>query len=304
MKINIIGVPLHYGCDRFGVEKGPKELRKKGLVDILKKHGNDVYDLGDLVIKELPASEKYKDDEHMKWLGPIVRANENLAEVVYNTVKTGYFAFSIGGDHAMGLGTLAGTSRAFGDDYGVVWIDAHGDINTGKSSPSGNIHGMPLAASMGFGDKRLENIYFEGKKVDVSKVFLICQRDLDEGEVQLIKDYNINFWSSKDVKEKGIEKVMEEVNERMDKLGINNYHVSFDIDAMDSNIVPGTGTPVGEGITLHDAEYLLCNLFSTGKIRALDFAEYNPGLEYDITTTNCMKLLDAISKCLAEAEQK
>ncbi|MGL5617327.1 MAG: arginase [Sarcina sp.] len=304
MKINVIGVPLHYGCDRFGVEKGPQRLREKGLIDILKKYGNDVYDLGDLVVKELPAAEKYKEDSHMKWLGPIIRTNENLAEVVYDTVKTGYFAFSIGGDHAMGMGTLAGTSRAFGDDYGVVWIDAHGDINTADSSPSGNIHGMPLAAAMGFGDERLVDIYFKGKKVDVSKVFLICQRDLDPGEIDLINKYNINFWSSEDVRDKGIKKVMEEVNQRMEQVGVNNYHVSFDIDAMDSNLVPGTGTPVGNGITVHDAEYMLCNLFSTGKIRALDFAEYNPGLEYDTTTTNCIKVLNSISQCLADAEQK
>ncbi|MGL5576240.1 MAG: arginase [Sarcina sp.] len=301
MKINVVGIPLHYGCDRFGVEKGPKKLREKGLINILEKYGNKVYDLGDLVIEELPASEKYKDDKHMKWVGPIIEANENLAEVVYDTVKTGYFAFSIGGDHAMGLGTLAGTSKYFGDDYGIVWIDAHGDINTGDSSPSGNIHGMPLAASMGFGDERLTNLYFKGKKVDSSKVFLLCQRDLDKGEIELIKKYNINFWSSEDIKEKGITAIMEEVTKKMEEIKVNNFHVSFDIDAMDSNLVPGTGTPVSGGITLHDAEYLLCNLFSTGKVRALDFAEYNPGLEYDITTTVCMKLLDSISSCLADA---
>ena len=203
-------------------------------------------------------------------------------------------------DPLHGLGTVAGSSKAFGEDFGVVWIDAHGDINTEESSPSGNIHGMPLASSMGFGSDKLKNIFFEGKKVDPSKVFLICQRDLDPGEVDMIKEYNINYWSSADIRERGMDVIMKEVVARMEKVGVNNFHLSFDIDSMDANLVPGTGTPVYDGINVHDTEYMLQQLFKTGKIKAMDFSEYNPGLEYTVTTDNCIKILNAVSKCLAE----
>ena len=300
MKMNIVGIPLHYGCDRFGVEKGPNKLRENGLIEIFEKNGNEVYDLGNLIVPERPASEKYEEGTHMKWVTPIVKCNEELAEVVYSSHKAGAFPFSVGGDHAMGLGTVAGSSKAFGEDFGVIWIDAHGDINTEESSPSGNIHGMPLASSMGFGSDKLKNIFFEGKKVDPSKVFLICQRDLDPGEVDMIKEYNINYWSSADIRERGMDVIMKEVVARMEKVGVNNFHLSFDIDSMDANLVPGTGTPVYDGINVHDTEYMLQQLFKTGKIKAMDFSEYNPGLEYTVTTDNCIKILNAVSKCLAE----
>ncbi len=300
MKMNIVGIPLHYGCDRFGVEKGPNKLRENGLIEIFEKNGNEVYDLGNLIVPERPASEKYEEGTHMKWVTPIVKCNEELAEVVYSSHKAGAFPFSVGGDHAMGLGTVAGSSKGFGEDFGVVWIDAHGDINTEESSPSGNIHGMPLASSMGFGSERLKNIFFEGKKVDPSKVFLICQRDLDPGEVDMIKEYNINYWSSADIRERGMDVIMKEVVARMEKVGVNNFHLSFDIDSMDANLVPGTGTPVYDGINVHDTEYMLQQLFKTGKIKAMDFSEYNPGLEYTVTTDNCIKILNAVSRCLAE----
>lgn len=302
MKMNIVGIPLHYGCDRFGVEKGPNKLRENGLIEIFKKNGNEVYDLGNLIVPERPASEKYEEGTHMKWVTPIVKCNEELAEVVYSSHKAGAFPFSVGGDHAMGLGTVAGSSKAFREDFGVIWIDAHGDINTEESSPSGNIHGMPLAASMGFGSEKLKNVFFEGKKVDPSKVFLICQRDLDPGEVDMIKEYNINYWSSADIRERGMDVIMKEVVARMEKVGVNNFHLSFDIDSMDANLVPGTGTPVYDGINEHDTEHMLQQLFQTGKIKAMDFSEYNPGLEYTVTTDNCIKVLNAVSRCLAEVK--
>lgn len=296
MNINILGVPLYYGCDRYGVQFGPEKLREKGLVDIFKKEGHKVYDLGNLYVKEVTAFEKYEVGTTMKYLSPVVNTNNNLAQSVYSTIKAGNFPFSVGGDHAMGLGTLAGAAKAFGEDYGVVWIDAHGDINTEASSPSGNTHGMPLGASMGFGSDKLKNIFFEGKKVDPSKVFLICQRDLDEGEVELIKEYNINLWTSADIKEKGMEAIMKEVIAKMEETKVNNFHISFDIDCMDASLVPGTGTPVDNGISVEDAEFMLEQLFKTGKIKAMDFAEYNPGLEYDKTTDSCIKVLNHLAK--------
>ncbi|MGL5067676.1 MAG: arginase [Sarcina sp.] len=299
MKIDVIGIPLHYGCDRFGVEKGPKKLRENGAIEALAKF-NEVHDMGDLIVEEKPASEKFAAGTSMKWLDEIVSSNENLAQVVYSAIKAGGFPFTLGGDHALGLGTLAGAAKAFGDDFGVVWIDAHGDINTAESSPSGNTHGMPLGASMGFGADELKNIYFDGKKVDAKNVYLLCQRDLDEGEVELIKEQNINLWTSEDIREKGMKVIMSEVTGKMLASGINNFHISFDIDSMDSNIVPGTGTPVMNGITVPETKEMLSELFKTKKISGFDFAEYNPGLEYITTTDNCMKIINYVSKFIAD----
>lgn len=299
MKIDILGVPLFYGCDRHGVENGPAQLRDKGLLEIFENAGHKVYDLGNLCVEEVTEFDKYEAGTTMKYLTPLTNTNNNLAESVYASIKAGAFPFSVGGDHAMGLGTLAGAAKAFGEDYGVVWIDAHGDINTEESSPSGNVHGMPLAASMGFGSEKLKNIFFEGKKVDPKNVFLICQRDLDAGEVDLIKEYNINLWTSDDVNEKGIETIMSEVTAKMAATKINNFHISFDIDAMDSSLVPGTGTPVADGVSVEQTQVMLERLFETKKIKAMDFVEYNPGLEYDITTENCLKVLDTLAnKCM------
>ncbi|WP_297437141.1 arginase [uncultured Clostridium sp.] len=301
MKIDVIGIPLHYGCDRFGVEKGPRKLRENGVIDILAKHGNEVHDLGDLIVPEKPASKKFAAGSTMKWVDEIIKTNENLAQAVYSSIKSGAIPFTLGGDHALGLGTTAGAAKAFGKDYGIVWIDAHGDINTAESSPSGNIHGMPLAAAMGFGADELKNIYFEGKKIEPKNVYLIAQRDLDPGEVDLIKEHNINLWTSEDIRTKGIDAIMVEVTEKMNASGINNFHISFDIDSMDSNIVPGTGTPVIDGTTVQDTKIMLSQLFKTGKIKVFDFAEYNPGLEFETTTDNCLKVVEYISKCMADA---
>lgn len=291
MNINILGVPLYYGSDRYGVQFGPEKLREVGLIDIFREAGHKVFDLGNLYVDEVVAFDKYEPGTTMKYLTSITAVNNNLAQSVYSTLNAGNFPFNVGGDHAMGLGTLAGAAKAFGEDYGVVWIDAHGDINTEESSPSGNIHGMPLGAAMGFGSDKLKNIFYKGVKVEPKNVFLICQRDLDEGEVELINKYNINLWKSSDIKEKGMEAIMKDVVEKMKATGINNFHISFDIDAMDASLVSGTGTPVANGISIDETKHMLRELFKTGKIKAMDFAEYNPGLEYDVTTKSCLEIL-------------
>ncbi|MGL4451830.1 MAG: arginase [Sarcina sp.] len=296
MNINILGIPLYYGSDRYGVQFGPEKLREAGIVGIFNNAGHKVFDLGNLYVDEVTVFDKFEANTNMKYLSAIVSANNNLAQSVYSTINAGNFPFTIGGDHALGLGTLAGASKAFGKDYGVIWIDAHGDINTDESSPSGNIHGMPLGASMGFGGEKLKNIFFKGTKVDSKNVYLICQRDLDKGEIELIKKYNINLWKSSDIEEKGIENIMKDITNTIDKSEVNNFHISFDIDSMDSSLVPGTGTPVKEGLNLDETKHMLKSLFDTGKIKAMDFAEYNPGLEYEITTKTCLDIINFLAE--------
>lgn len=296
MNVDMIGVPLFYGCDNPGVEKGPNTLRENNIIEIFEKNNNKIYDLGNLYVKPMDACNKFANDKNMKYLSSVINVNENLAEVFYNSLNANNFPLVIGGDHSLGLGSLAGASKFFNEDLAVVWVDAHGDINTNLTSPTGNIHGMPLAASMGIGDLSLQNIYFDGRKVDPKKVFILCARDLDKGELDLIDSLGLNVWTSKTVKEKGIERCVEELLNKVHDLNIKNIHLSFDIDCANPDLVPGTGTPVEDGISMNEAKYIIDTLFKSKKVKSMDFVEFNPDIEYETTVNNCLDLLKCVSK--------
>ena len=298
MNINVIGVPLFYGCDRKGVENGPNILRENKLISILEKgKSNKVYDFGNLNVKNINSDEKFNSDSKMKYLSPIIDLNTNLAHAVYSSLKSDSFPLVIGGDHSLGMGSIAGASKYFEDDLAVIWIDAHGDINTEETSPSGNIHGMPLAASMNLGSKDLTNLYFNGRKVNPEKVFILCARDLDEGELKLIDKLNLNVWTTKTIKEKGIGTILSELYKRLEEIKVNNIHLSFDIDCLDSSLVPGTGTPVENGMSLDEITYILKAVFETRKIKSMDFVEFNPEIDTNnITLNNCLSLIKVISE--------
>ena len=298
MNINMIGVPLFYGCDNPGVEKGPDTLRENNIIDIFKNNNNKIYDLGNLYVKHIDSCDKFADNKNMKYLSSVIDVNENLAQVIYNSLNANNFPLVIGGDHSLGLGSLAGVSKHLNGDFGVIWVDAHGDINTDLTSPSGNIHGMPLAASMGVGNKSLQDIYFKGRKVDPKKVFILCARDLDEGELELINSLKLNVWTSKSIKEKGIERCIEELLNKVYDLNIKNIHLSFDIDCANPDLVPGTGTPVKDGISMNEAKYIIDSLFKTKMIKSMDFVEFNPHIEYTTTLNNCLDLLKCVAKSM------
>ena len=171
MNISIIGMPLFYGCDKPGVEQGPKILRENNVIDIFAKKHN-VIDLGDISVPFLDAKEKFFTNPKIKYLNEVIECNTSLAEKVYLALNNGTIPFILGGDHSLALGSLAGASKYFNDDLAVVWIDAHGDLNTHETSPSGNIHGMPLAASIGFGYESLTSILFKKRKVNPENIFL------------------------------------------------------------------------------------------------------------------------------------
>ena len=199
MNISIIGMPLFYGCDRPGVEKGPEILRKNNLVEIFNEH-NTIEDLGDIDIKVIDEKDKYFDNSKMKYLAEVIASNTRLSDKVYSALTDNTFPVIVGGDHSLALGSIAGVSKYYGDDLAVIWIDAHGDLNTEETSPSGNIHGMPLAASIGVGYEGLTSILFKGVKVKPENIFILACRDLDEGEVELIKRLNINTWGIDEIK--------------------------------------------------------------------------------------------------------
>ncbi|MGG7142571.1 arginase [Clostridium nigeriense] len=296
MNISIIDMPLFYGCDNPGVEKGPRILRENNLLDIFNK-SHEVCDMGEVHVKNVSSNDKYAANAKMKYLDEVVRSNIGLADKVYESLKNSSLPLTIGGDHALAIGSIAGASKFFEEDLAVVWVDAHGDMNTLETSPSGNIHGMPLASSMGIGHEQLTNLYSPSQKVKPENVFLLGCRDLDLGELELIKEYNLNVWTMKDIKTKGIKVVLTELLEAIKKNNVNNIHFSFDIDSLDPSYVPGTGTPVEDGLSFSEGKEVIESIINTSLVRSMDFVEFNPDLDNNQKTLEtCLELLKVISK--------
>ena len=295
MNISIIGMPLFYGCDRPGVEKGPEELRKSNLIDIFEEN-HTVYDLGDIEVEKANAEDKFLSNSKLKYLDQVVNANNNLATKVLEALENNTLPFIVGGDHSLALGSIAGSSQFLGNDLAVIWIDAHGDINTHETTPSGNIHGMPLAASMGIGYEKLTSIFFNNFKVKPENVFILACRDLDEGEIELIDKLDINVWTNQDINNKGIDKVVKELLSLISSKNIKNIHLSYDIDCLDPEYVPGTGTPVSDGLSFSESKSLLESILGTSLVKSIDFVEYNPDLDQNNRTKEtCIELLKLIS---------
>jgi len=298
MKISIIDMPIFLGCDNPGVEKGPKVLRENNLLDIFNQ-SHLVCDMGEVHVNNVSSKDKYTANAKMKYLDEVIRSNFILASKVYESLSSSSLPLVIGRDHSLALGSIAGSSKFFNKDIAVVWVDAHGDINTDKTTPSGNIHGMPLAASMGIGHESLVNLFYQGQKVKPENVFLLGCRDLDLGELELIKEYNLSVWTMKDIKEKGISTVLDELIEALYAKNINNIHFSFDIDSLDSFIVPGTGTPVKDGLAFSEGKEIIERVLSTSLVKAMDFVEFNPLLDKNNRTLEiCLELLKIISKSM------
>jgi len=303
MDIDVIGVPLYYGCDRKGAELGPDKLREKKIIDIIEKHHHKIIDKGDISVTEVSNKDKYKDHPKMKYLDEIVKVNSNLAHEVYNSLSEHHFPLILGGDHALGLGSVSGSSHFF-KELAVIWIDAHGDINTEETSPSGNIHGMPLAASLGVGNEKLKNVYFNGLKVKPENVFIIGARDLDPGEVILAEEKNVNICSMEQIKEQGLETVLESVVQEIKSKNVNAIHLSYDLDSMDGSLVPGTGLPIPDGFSVKQVKLLLKRLFETSLVRSMDIVELNPLLDKeDITAELAIDLIDFVSDLIAKLEK-
>lgn len=298
MDISLIGVPIMYGCDKEGAQYGPAKLREKEIIEKIKNHNYNVYDLGNLYIPDIPSSEKYMYHEKIKYLKPILDINNNLAHLVYSALSSKSFPFIIGGDHSLGLGSISGASKYY-DDLAVIWIDAHGDLNTYKTSPSGNAHGMPLALALGVGEPSLINVYYDGPKIKPENVYVIGARDLDAGEIQLSKELNLNLYTMDIVNKIGIDTVIKKVIDKINSSNIHNVHLSFDIDVLDKSLVPGTGTPVENGFNIEEGKKILEGFLSTGLIKSMDFVELNPNIDIEDTTANlCIDLIDWIFKVL------
>ncbi len=277
--IHIIGVPMDLGQGRRGVDMGPSAIRYAGIGERLKDLGYKVIDDGDLTIKT--QEEQRIKDPHAKYLPEIARACNVLARKVENISYHGHFPLVLGGDHSIAIGTIAGISanaRKRKKKIGVFWIDAHGDFNSPQSSPSGNIHGMPLAVCLGLGARQLTSVNGAFKKVEPKNVAIIGLRDLDKVERENIKKYGVNIFTMEEIDKYGAHKVMKKAFQEVAK-NVDYLHVSFDLDSVDPIYAPGVGTPVKGGLDYREAHLIMEMLAESKKMSSLELVEVNPILD-------------------------
>ncbi|MCP3954752.1 MAG: arginase, partial [Desulfobacterales bacterium] len=252
-QVELIGFPMDLGADRRGVDMGPSALRIAGITEKLTALGYAVQDTGDIPVR-IQEEQRVKDP-HLKYVDEIVRTAEVLAGRVNNSLATGSFPLCIGGDHSMALGTIAGIAdycRARDLTMGVIWLDAHADMNTDETSPSGNIHGMPLAASLGIGSPKLTHLLGFAPKVQPQNCALLAARQIDSSEKENIKKAGLPVYTMTDIDRRGIGAVIDQI--LADLLpDIDHLHVSFDLDCVDPRVVRGVGTPVPGGLTYREA---------------------------------------------------
>ncbi len=279
MKIRILGVPLDLGQERRGVDMGPSAVRAAGLNAALRELGHQVEDSGNIHVKL--AEEQHYGDRRAKYLKEIAETCRELAERVYHTLELGFFPLSLGGDHSIAVGTLAGVSKFYrhrGQTIGCLWIDAHADMNTPESSPSGNVHGMPFAAALGFGPEVLTNVFGDSPKVQAKNAVLIGARDLDAGERQQVRESGVHVFTMRDIDEQGMRAVMEKSIELATR-GTGGFAVSLDMDVVDPDEAPGVGTPVPGGITFREAHLAMEIIADSKKMVSLEIVEVNPILD-------------------------
>src|SRR5579875_544593 len=274
-KLSIIGMPMDLGQRRRGVDMGPSAIRYAGINERLKPLFSEIHDLGDIPIgrPEVSIDEEY----NLRNLDLVAEKNILLAEKVDEAVQSGAFPLVLGGDHSIAIGTLAGLAKHY-ENLGVIWYDAHGDLNTAETSPSGNIHGMPLAVSMGIGHPKLTDIGGYAPKVKPENIVIIGARALDDGEKELIKEKGIKVYTMHEIDRLGMAKVMEETIAYL-KDRTDGVHLSLDLDGLDPSEAPGVGTPVMGGISYRESHLAMEMLEEAGIITSAEFVEVNPILD-------------------------
>jgi arginase len=277
--VRLVGVPMDLGAGRRGVDMGPSAIRIAGVAAGLRHLGFRVEDDGDVGV---PAPEtRDPGSPNARYLEPIYHVCNRLRLRVRRSLDQGEIPIVLGGDHSIAIGTVSGVSEHFrsrGQKLGLIWVDAHGDMNTPESSPSGNIHGMPLATLCGMGHPRLVEMGGFWPKVERKNVCLIGIRDIDEVERKIVKASGIHAYTMRDVDERGMRAIIQEsIGFASD--GTAGFHVSFDLDGMDPRDVPGTGTPVKGGISWREANLLMEMVSDTGRMTSLEITELNPILD-------------------------
>jgi arginase len=277
---------MDLGSGRRGVDMGPSAIRIAGVADRLTELGHKVVDDGDIDIKNV--EELKVGDARVRYLTEITKAATILARKVDRIMGLGHFPLVLGGDHSIAVGTVSGISsfaQRQGKRVGLLWIDAHGDINTPETSPSGNIHGMPLAALLGYGVSELTGVGGSEPKVDARNVALVGIRSLDTGEKKRLKETGVQVHTMSDIDRQGADRVMEKALARVTS-GTDYVHVSFDLDAVDPTITPGVGTPVKGGLDYREAHLVMEMVADAGVMTSLEMVEVNPILDQGNTSAS------------------
>jgi arginase len=275
MQIDIIGVPIDLGADRRGVDMGPSAIRYALLQQQLEKLGYEVEDKGNV---EVPIAEMCQISEpKLKYVDCIVPMARRTAGAVATSIQGGRLPIVLGGDHSIALGSIRGAAKH--QRLGVIWIDAHADFNTPETTPSGNIHGMPLAALAGYGDKRLVQIWDEATPViDPQRIAILGARDLDPGEKINLQEAGVMVMGMEQIDRIGMYASMTKLIEHISR-DVDGIYLSFDMDSMDPRHAPGVGTPVMGGLTYREA-HLACEMIAeSGKLAGIDLVEVNPILD-------------------------
>ncbi len=275
MQIDIIGVPMDLGADRRGVDMGPSAIRYSHLQNKLQEIGYTVKDEGNI---EVPIAEMCSiTNPKLKYIDCIVPLSRRIAGAVATSMQANNFPLVIGGDHSLSIGSVRGAAR--NKKIGVIWIDAHADFNTAETTPSGNIHGMPLAVLAGFGDQSLVQLWDEAIPViDPAKIAVIGARDLDLGEKNNLRNAGVMVMGMEQIDRYGMVSVMEKAIERVNR-DVDGIYLSLDMDALDPEHAPGVGTPVPAGLTQRET-HLACEMLAeTGTLIGMDLVEVNPILD-------------------------
>ena len=278
-KIRVIGVPLDLGQSRRGVDMGPSAVRVAGLEARLEALGHIVEDGGNVSVA-IPEQKK-EGHPHAKYLKEITATCTKHAELVLKTLEAGMVPIALGGDHSVAAGTVSGVAEFYrkqNQKIGLIWIDAHTDINTPDSSPSGNVHGMPLAALMGLGPSELGSIFDFSPKVQPENCVLVGIRDIDAIEKQNVHKAGIEVFTMRDIDERGMRTVMEDAL-RLAAHGTAGYHVSLDMDWVDPEDAPGVGTPVRGGATYREAHLAMEIIADHGRMLSFEVVEVNPVID-------------------------
>jgi len=278
-KIRVIGVPLDLGQSRRGVDMGPSAVRVAGLEARLEALGHMVEDGGNVSVAI--AEQKKEGHPHAKYLKEITATCVKHADLMIKTLESGKVPIVLGGDHSVAAGTVAGVAEFYrrqNQKIGLIWIDAHSDINTPESSPSGNVHGMPLAAIMGLGPPELANILNFSPKVSPENCVLVGVRDIDAVEKENVRQAGIEVFTMRDIDERGMRTVMEEAL-RMAGRGTAGYHISLDMDWVDPEDAPGVGTPVRGGATYREAHLAMEIIADHGRMLSFEIVEVNPVID-------------------------
>jgi arginase len=277
--VHVIGVPLDLGGNRRGTDMGPSAFRIAGLAGAIASLGLPVIDCGD-VPSPIPETQG-AGDSRKKYITDIARVCRKVYDMALVSLEAGALPIVLGGDHSLGAGSVAAASafqKQRGSSVGLIWVDAHGDMNSPQSSGSGNVHGMPLAALLGSEPRELGHFAGEEPAIDPGRTVLVGIRNLDEIEKQIVRDSRVHVFTMREVDRMGIAQVMDLALELAGR-GSGGIHVSFDMDVCDPSIAPGVGTAVRGGLSYREAHMVMEMVAESGKLTSLDLVEVNPTLD-------------------------